>query len=156
LTPHKSRAVLANRDKLDVYTSRPSQRPLAGIDHDARRRLDAHKDVVDGFRQRAPVYKQFAVETKHMRGRSRALCAAAALGGLDALVFTGGIGENDAATRREVANGCSWLGLTLDAAANDKGETRINARGSRVAAFVIPTNEELEIAKRAWKLSGGM
>ena len=81
---------------------------------------------------------------------------AAALGGLDALVFTGGIGENDAATRREVANGCSWLGLTLDAAANDKGETQINARGSRVAAFVIPTNEELEIAKRAWKLSGGM
>ena len=49
--------------------------PLAGIDHDGRRRLDAHKGVIDGFRQRAAVYKQFAVETEHMRGRSRALRA---------------------------------------------------------------------------------
>jgi len=46
--------------------------PLAGIDRDIRRRLDTHEDVIDGFRQDAPVYKQFAVETEHMRGRSRA------------------------------------------------------------------------------------
>ncbi len=78
---------------------------------------------------------------------------AAALGGLAALVFTGGIGENDAATRKGVAEGCSWLGLTLDAVANESGEARISAQGSRLAAFVIPTNEELEIAKRTWELS---
>ena len=78
---------------------------------------------------------------------------AAALGGLDALVFTGGIGENDAATRAEVAGGCSWLGVTLDPTANSSGETRISTRESRVATFVIPTNEELEIAKRTWELS---
>ena len=78
---------------------------------------------------------------------------AAALGGLDAIVFTAGIGENDAATRAEVAHGCAWLELTLDAAANAKNGTRISAQGSRVAAFVIPTNEEFEIAKRAWELS---
>jgi acetate kinase len=78
---------------------------------------------------------------------------AAALGGLDALVFTGGIGENDAATRREVADRCSWLGLTLDASANDKGETLISTQGSRVAAFVIATNEELEIAKATWEIT---
>ena len=52
---------------------------------------------------------------------------AAALGGLDALVFTGGIGENDAATRAEVASGCAWLGLTLDEAANRQAATRISA-----------------------------
>ena len=81
---------------------------------------------------------------------------AAALGGLDVLVFTGGIGENDAATRAEVADGCSWLGLTLDLTANQSGEMRISLRESRVATFVIPTNEELEIARRTWKLSHGI
>ena len=77
----------------------------------------------------------------------------AALGGLDAIVFTGGIGENDAATRAEVADGCTWFGLTLDEAANRHAETRINAHGSRVAALVIPTNEELEIGRRTWELA---
>lgn len=77
----------------------------------------------------------------------------AALGGLDAIVFTGGIGENDAATREEVVDGCAWLGLTLDEAANRHAETRINAHGSRIAALVIPTNEELEIGRRTWELA---
>ena len=81
---------------------------------------------------------------------------AAALGGLDALVFTGGIGENDAATRAEVAAGCSWLGLTLDPAANRDGKTQINTQESRVATFVIPTNEELQIAKQTSELSAGV
>ncbi|HYA80185.1 MAG TPA: acetate/propionate family kinase [Methylocystis sp.] len=80
---------------------------------------------------------------------------AAALGGLDALVFTGGIGENDAATRMEVSYGCAWLGLTLDEASNRCGEACISARDSRVAAFVIPTNEELQIAKSTWELTHG-
>lgn len=77
----------------------------------------------------------------------------AALGGLDAIVFTGGIGENDAATREEVVEGCAWLGLTLDEAANRHAKTRINAHGSRIAALVIPTNEELEIGRRTWELA---
>ena len=77
---------------------------------------------------------------------------AAALGGLDAIVFTGGIGENDAATRAEVATGCAWLGLTLDDAKNGEAALLISAADSRVGAFVIPTNEELEIAKSAWAI----
>ena len=77
----------------------------------------------------------------------------AALGGLDALVFTGGIGENDAATRKEVADGCAWLGLRLDEEANRKAETRISAPESHVTALVIPTDEELEIAKRTCELA---
>ena len=73
---------------------------------------------------------------------------AAALGGVDALVFTGGIGENDVATRREVAAGCAWLGLALDEARNAKGAGRISADGSRLSAWVVPTDEERMIARR--------
>jgi len=72
---------------------------------------------------------------------------AAALGGLDALVFTAGIGENDAATRAEVAAGCAWLGLALDPARNGQGRGRIHTQGSRVCAWVIPTDEEGMIAR---------
>jgi acetate kinase len=77
----------------------------------------------------------------------------AALGGLDAIIFTGGIGENDAATRAEVAGGCRWLDLTLDEGANRQAATRISMPDSRVAAFVIPTNEELEIATRTFRIT---
>jgi acetate kinase len=71
---------------------------------------------------------------------------AAALGGLEAVVFTGGIGENAAAIRALVCRDASWLGLELDDAANERGGPRISRRGSRVSAWVIPTNEELMIA----------
>jgi acetate kinase len=72
---------------------------------------------------------------------------AAALGGLDGLVFTAGIGENDPATRSEVAHVCAWLGLSLDGARNLAGTGRISTDASRVQAWVVPTNEELMIAR---------
>jgi acetate kinase len=72
---------------------------------------------------------------------------AAALGGVDGLVFTGGIGENDAATRSEVAAGCGWLGLELDAGRNAAGASRISRDGSRTQAWVVPTDEEAMIAR---------
>ena len=72
---------------------------------------------------------------------------AAALGGVDALVFTGGIGEHDVAARSEIAAACRWLGLELDPEANAGGEGRISTAGSPVAAWVVPTNEELMIAR---------
>jgi acetate kinase len=74
---------------------------------------------------------------------------AAALGGLDALVFTGGVGENAAAIRARVCAAAAWLGLELDAAANDARRPLISRAGSRVAAWVIPTDEELTIARHA-------
>ena len=80
------------------------------------------------------------------------LSIAAALGGLDALVFTAGIGENDEKTRAEVAAGCAWLGLELDEPANLRGDLTISTAGSRIAVFVIPTNEELEIARSVMRL----
>ncbi|GAB3762514.1 acetate kinase [Ramlibacter monticola] len=72
---------------------------------------------------------------------------AAALGGLDALVFTGGIGENASLVRHRVCEDARWLGVELDPAANTKGGPRISAAGSRTAAWVVPTNEELMIAR---------
>ena len=71
----------------------------------------------------------------------------AALGGLDALIFTAGIGEHDAATRAEVVSGCAWLGLTLDEARNQAGGGRISSEASRVSAWVVPTDEERMISR---------
>jgi acetate kinase len=72
---------------------------------------------------------------------------AAALGGLDALVFTGGIGENRHEIRGRICRGAAWLGLELDEDANLRHERRISAAASRVAAYVLPTAEELMIAR---------
>ncbi|MGE5844001.1 MAG: acetate/propionate family kinase [Syntrophaceae bacterium] len=71
---------------------------------------------------------------------------AAALGGLDALVFTGGIGENAVAIRERVCRAAQWLGLEFDEKANAGGGPRLSREGSRVRAWVIPTDEELMIA----------
>jgi acetate kinase len=72
---------------------------------------------------------------------------AAALGGLDALVFTAGIGERAVPIRERVCRQAAWLGVELDAQANAKHGPRISSASSRVAAWVIPTNEELMIAR---------
>jgi acetate kinase len=77
----------------------------------------------------------------------------AALGGIDGLVFTAGIGENDVATRAEVIASLAWADLTLDEAANRTGGPRISA-GSGPTAWVIPTNEELVIARQTRSVLG--
>jgi acetate kinase len=79
---------------------------------------------------------------------------AAALGGLDALVFTGGIGENAAPVRARVARSLAWMGLSLDEAGNERGGPRISAPESRVAGWVIPTDEDLMIARHTRELVG--
>ena len=79
----------------------------------------------------------------------------AALGGLDGLVFTGGIGENDVATRSEVIARLAWAGLTLDEPANRAGGARISA-GPGPTAWVIPTNEELVIARQTRSALGAV
>jgi acetate kinase len=72
---------------------------------------------------------------------------AAALGGLDAIVFTAGIGENSAELRARICADAAWLGLEFDAEANRGKAQRISRAGSRVSALVVPTNEELMIAR---------
>jgi acetate kinase len=68
-------------------------------------------------------------------------------GGLDAIVFTAEVGENAAPIRAQICRACSWLGVNLDDAANDRNETRISRPGARVGAFVIKTDENLMIAR---------
>jgi acetate kinase len=77
---------------------------------------------------------------------------AAALGGLDALVFTGGIGENAAAIRDRVCHLARWLDVQIDRAANERGESRISSEISSVPVWVVPTDEELMIAKHIQSL----
>ncbi|SPF81902.1 acetate/propionate family kinase [Pseudoprimorskyibacter insulae] len=115
---------------------------LSGISHDMRELLasdDLHaKQAIDYFCAR------ICHETAGL---------AAAMGGIDALVFTGGIGENAAPIRAQVCNALGWLGLDLDVAANHAAATDISADSSAIRAMVIPTNEELMIARAASALS---
>ena len=95
---------------------------------------------------------KFAVELFVYRIGRELGSLAAALGGLDALVFTAGIGEHAAAIRERVCRAAAWLGVELDLAANAAGGPRLSMAGSRVAAWVIPTNEELMIARHTRRL----
>jgi acetate kinase len=79
---------------------------------------------------------------------------AAVLNGVDGIVFTAGIGENAPEIRRRICEASQWLGVDLDADANAQGGPRISRAGSRVSAWVIPTNEELMIARHTGVLLG--
>jgi acetate kinase len=95
---------------------------------------------------------KFAVELFVYRIGRELGSLAAALGGLDALVFTAGIGEHSAEIRERVCRAAAWLGVELDPAANAAGGPRLSMADSRVAAWVIPTNEELMIARHTRRL----
>ena len=79
---------------------------------------------------------------------------AAVLGGLDAFVFTAGIGENDPTLRAAVVQKLAWLGAKLDVAANNSNGPRISTDDSMVSVWAIPTNEELMIAQHAAAVVG--
>jgi len=93
-----------------------------------------------------------AVELFVYRIRRELGSLAATLGGLDAIVFTGGIGENAPPIRAKVCQNAGWLGVELNDAANIAGGPRISTANSKVAVWVIPTNEELMIARHTRKL----
>jgi acetate kinase len=76
----------------------------------------------------------------------------AALGGLDALVFTGGIGENAAEIRARVCTGAEWIGITLDKEANSRNGLLISAPASAVSVWVVPTDENLMVARHTRQL----
>jgi acetate kinase len=79
-----------------------------------------------------------------------ALCAA--LGGIDALVFTAGIGENDSRLRQRVCEDAAWLGIEIDDRANRDAEAKISTAASRASVWVIPTDEEIMIARHTHRL----
>jgi acetate kinase len=90
-----------------------------------------------------------------LRGAIAAM--AAAMGGIDALVFTGGVGEHAAEVRARAAEGLGFLGVNLDREANEgaKGDTDIGAPGERVRVFVIEAREDLEIARQTRSVLSG-
>ncbi|ABR63472.1 acetate/propionate family kinase [Sinorhizobium medicae] len=114
---------------------------LSGISNDMRE-LSASEDP------RA----SFAIDHFVHRCSLHAGMLAAALGGLDAFVFTAGIGENSATVRARIAERLDWLGAELDAKANDTGAPVVSRAGSRVSLHVIPTDEELMIARHTLAL----
>jgi len=119
----------------DLFYKQSGLLGVSGISNDMRVLLESSephaRDAVDLF-----VY----------RIRREIGSLAAALGGLDALIFTAGIGENSPAIRALICETVHWLGVRLDAQANELAKTKISAVGSQVSAWVIPTNEELMIA----------
>jgi acetate kinase len=96
-----------------------------------------------------------AIDVYVYRIRRELASLAGALGGLDAVVFTAGIGEKAAPIRERVCRDAVWLGVELDPAANSKGGPLISAPGSRVSAWAIPTNEELMIARHTLQMLAG-
>jgi acetate kinase len=110
---------------------------LSEISNDMRKLLDS-----DDPRARLAVDYFVYQAGKHIGAM------AAALGGVDALVFTAGIGEHSAPIRRRICEASAWLGIDVDVSANDRHMPCISRAGSRVSAWVVPTNEELMIARQ--------
>ena len=118
---------------------------ISGISNDMR-------DLVDNPDPAAAL----AVEYFVYRVAKEIGALAAVLGGIDGLVFTAGIGERSAAIRRRICDACAWLGLQIDAPANDAHGPRLSISGSAIEAWVVPTNEELVIARHTGQLLGLM
>lgn len=114
---------------------------LSGISNDMRD-LEASSDP----------HATFAIEHFVYRIGLNAGMLTAALGGLDAFVFTAGIGENSPMIRARIAEKIAWLGVALDPAANAEGKSFISRPESRVALLVVPTDEELMIAQHTLAL----
>jgi acetate kinase len=116
---------------------------ISGLSHDMRELLRSTQPAA-----------RLAVDYFVYRVAKEIGALAAVLGGLDGLVFTAGIGEHSAEIRRRICEASAWLGIELDPVANDAGGARITRAGSRVSAWVIPTNEELMIARHTARLLG--
>ncbi len=114
---------------------------LSGISNDMR-------DLLDSDDPRAA----FAIDHFVHRAVLNLGMLTAALDGLDGIAFTAGVGENAPRVRAAILERLGWLGVTLDAGANDKGAACISAANSRVAVHVIPTDEELMIARHTLAL----
>lgn len=119
---------------------------ISGLTNDMRELLDEEQEKQD---RRA----KLAITIFCTRVRKYIGAYLAEMGGADAVIFTGGIGENSAVIRKRICEGLSWMGLSLDeeknAALVGGKEGEISAHGARLRAYVIPTNEELLIARDA-------
>ena len=125
----------------DMFYHECGLKGLSGISNDVRE-LEASADPRAAFALDYFVY----------RAGLSAGTLAAALGGLDAFVFTAGIGENSASIRARIGEKLGWLGVKLDPAANASHGPLISTKQSRVAVYVLPTDEELMIARHTLAL----
>jgi acetate kinase len=132
---------MSSADVQHLFYHESGLKGLSGISNDVRD-LEASTDPRAAF----------ALEYFVYRAGLHAGMLAAALGGLDAFVFTAGIGENSVSLRARIAEKLAWLGAALDPAANAAGATLISRPDSRVALYVIPTDEELMIARHTLAL----
>jgi acetate kinase len=119
---------------------------VSGVSHDMR---DVEKAMAEGNERAAIAHKMFCHRIKKYIGTY-----AAGMGGLDVLVFTAGIGENDALVREVACAGLEYIGLELDPKRNAEGprERVISSDKSKVTVMVVPTNEELMIARETLRL----
>ncbi len=132
------------REVEDLLYLRSGLKGLSGLSQDMRE-LEAA-----GTNEAAQAIDYFVFRVRRELG-----AMAAILSGLDAVVFCGGIGEHATAVRARICEGFEWLGLELDEARNQASETVVSSERSRVRAFVIPTNEELMIARHTARLTAG-
>lgn len=114
---------------------------LSGISNDMRMLLESHESRA-----------QLAVEYFVHYTAKQIGALAAVLGGVDGIVFTAGIGEHSPVIRARILQACAWLGVSLDTVANERGDSCISSTGSKVSAWVVPTNEELMIARHTLAL----
>jgi acetate kinase len=137
----QARGMTADEVQTLLYT-RSGLLGLSGVSSDVR-------DLVASREPRA----RLALDYFAYRVAREVGALAVSLGGLDALVFTAGIGEHAAPIRAAVCEHLSWLGLALDAAANERHGPRISIPGCAVSAWVIPTDEERMIARHVLRLT---
>src|SRR5205823_10138510 len=131
---------------LDDLACRSGLEGLSGAGRDLR---DIESAVASGDPRAQLAIDVFLASVRHYLGAYLLL-----LNGADAIVFTGGIGENSAAIRSAVCRNLDWFGISLDPIRNEeaKGEVPIHSSGSRVQIWIMPTNEELIVARQAKEL----
>ena len=127
---------------LDILANKAGLEGLSGKSNDLR---DVEAAAAKGDPRARLALDVFVASVRHYLGAYLLL-----LGGADAIVFTGGIGENSVSMREAVCMELAWFGIALDAAKNRsaKGEARIDAVNSRVQVWIMPTNEELIVARQ--------
>jgi len=143
---------LSSREVETLLNKQSGLLGISGLTDDMRELLAEAKEHDD---RRA----RLAIEIFCYRARKYIGSYLAAMNGAEAIVFTGGIGQNSAEIRARICGDLNWLGVELDTAANSthgaQKNGQISSEGSRVAVFVIPTNEELLIARDAMRVVSG-
>jgi acetate kinase len=132
---------LSARDVEAILYKKSGLLGISGVSNDMRVLLESREPTA-----------ALAVEYFVYRVAKEVGALTAVLGGLDALVFTAGIGENSPEIRRRICAACAWLGIELDEQANTGNEVCLSRKASRISAWRIPTNEELMIARHTGQL----